>query len=418
MNFWQVIKLWAWKIAHFRQYMPEIRHWFWRMRIHLALWTGHCRGQIPILFYISLRGHSQFILPIIRELRKISSRIDIYLAIDQAGCGPEDRFMGVPRYRFRPLREYLPIRGFKMFITPWQNIPITPPWPLRVCVFHGQPSKGINLQVEGIRRFDVLFLLGPLQRSLYQEFSMHYPETAARLRVFDVGYPKLDALIRGEYSRDNILQSLGLDPANRTVLFAPSFDHGTSLNTFGEEIFKALAELAMAGCNVLVKLHPVTHDPKSRAVHHFGKNWPKILEAYSAGPNFRDAGNTDLTPFLAASEVMVTDVSSAAFDFLLMDRPVVFIDCPQFYARMGDRVYTCCLADPVKDIRGAEVGRNAGLVVADMEEMKKGILRSLANPGEFAEARQKIRDVLLFNPGHAAEVAAQTILALLTEPAS
>ena len=409
------IKLKLWQLAHVHHYLPEIRHWLWRGRMAVSLWRGGRQGKIPVLFYLSVWGHSQFLAPVLRELRKRNPRLDYYLAVDQPGPStPDMGSLGIPRCRIRPLRDYLPIQGFRMFVTPGQTIRHEPAWPLRVCLFHGQPSKGVNLQDETIRKFNVLFLWGPLQKDLYREFAARYPATASGLRTFDVGCPKLDALIRGEYGREDVLARIGLDPARKTVLFAPSFGKGTSMDVHGEAVFEVLAGLADQGINVAVKLHPVMYDPTVRQVHFGGKNWPEILAGYVRKPHFRDVGNVDMTPFLAASDVMVTDVSSAALDFMLLDRPVVYIDCPEFMAQIGQKgPYHTFVENPGQDLRAADVGRSAGLVVPDLKTMAAAIWRSLEHPEEFSEARRKIAAGLLFNPGRATEVATQTILDLL-----
>ena len=226
-----------------------------------------------MLFYLPVWGHSQFLAPVLRELRKRNRRLDCYLAVDQPGPStPDMGTLGIPQGRIRPLRDYLPIQKFRMFVTPGQTFRHEPAWPLRVCLFHGQPSKGVNLQDETIRKFNVLFLWGPLQKDLYREFSARYPAIASGLRTFDVGCPKLDTLIRGEYRREDVLARIGLDPARKTVLFAPSFGKGTSLDVHGEAVFESLAGLADQGINIAVKLHPVMYDPSVRQVHFGGKN--------------------------------------------------------------------------------------------------------------------------------------------------
>lgn len=416
MRLWASIRLRLWQLAHWRAYLPEMRYGLWRVRIGLALRRGRRRGKKPVLFYLAVWGHAPFLLPIVRELRRRAPDLDLYLAVDQPGDHPEAAPLGIARWRWRPLRDYLPIRGFRMFVTPANNIRHHPPWPRRVCVFHSQPAKGVNFQDEYLRRFDVLFLLGPLYRCAYEAYAKHYPETAARLRTFDVGYPKLDGLVRGDYRREDILGGLGLAPARSTVIFAPSFGKGAALDVYGEAVFQALAELAEEGFNVIVKLHPVAYDPTVRQVHFAGKDWPGILQDYVRRTRLRDAGNVDLTPFLAASDVMVTDVSSAALDFMLLDRPVVFLDCPEFLAQVGKPgPYHTFLDNPGGDLRAADVGRSAGVVVPDPEAMKQAVRKSLENPGELSEARRRIRDQLLYHPGHAAGKAAQVLLDLLEE---
>src|SRR5437764_1341156 len=67
-----------------------------------------------------------------------------------------------------------------------------------------------------------------------------------------IGMPKADCLVDGSLQRENILQSLGIDPSRRTVLYAPTWTPFASLNAMGEEL---VAQLGRAGFCVIVKLH-------------------------------------------------------------------------------------------------------------------------------------------------------------------
>src|SRR5439155_619196 len=76
-----------------------------------------------------------------------------------------------------------------------------------------------------------------------------------------VGMPKADSLVDGSLRRDEILQSLALDPARPTVLYAPTWTPYSSLNAMGEGV---VTQLANAGFCVIVKLHDNSRDPDPR----------------------------------------------------------------------------------------------------------------------------------------------------------
>ena len=115
---------------------------------------------------------------------------------------------------------------------------------------------------------------------------------------------------------------LGLDPARPTVIFAPTFSPASALNHAGEAIIEALLA---GGCNVIAKLHDRALDPDPR--YTGGVNWRERLGRY-AGPHFLLAASGDSTPFVLASDVMVTDHSSIGFEFCVLDRPLVVYDAP------------------------------------------------------------------------------------------
>ncbi len=104
-----------------------------------------------------------------------------------------------------------------------------------VCIFHGQPSKGITFSGEIIEAFDAFFLYGPLHQDALKEFIREYcaGELPAHLALYEIGYTKSDQLLRGEYNREKILLEMGLNAGEKTILYAPAYDEGASLRECG-----------------------------------------------------------------------------------------------------------------------------------------------------------------------------------------
>jgi CDP-glycerol glycerophosphotransferase (TagB/SpsB family) len=111
--------------------------------------------------------------------------------------------------------------------------------------------------------------------------------------------------------------------------------------------------------------------------------------------------------------VMVTDFSGVALEFMILDRPVVYIDCPQFFESTL-KTYGC---DPVLGKSGDRfnAGRNYGVVVDSLSDMVKAVKRSLDNPDELSAKRKELTRLLLYNPGCSASIAADTVCRLLAE---
>jgi len=255
--------------------------------------------------------------------------------------------------------------------------------------------------------FNTLFFLGPLQRSLYDEFAAANPEIATSIRTFHVGYPKSDDLINGQFSKRDILTKLGLDPARPVVLYAPAFDKGTALDMYGEQVVEKLLEV---DASILVKLHPMCYDPR---YYPGGVDWTERLRQFEKYPHFRHIGNQSLDPYLAAGDVLVTDTSGSGFEFMMLNKPVVFIDCVDFFKdTLGKIGYTRTGEEIIYDIR-ANAGRNAGIVIPNPSQLPNAISRSLKYPDEYSLKRQAVRAQLLYNPGKAAIAAVDTLLDLV-----
>jgi CDP-glycerol glycerophosphotransferase (TagB/SpsB family) len=264
-----------------------------------------------------------------------------------------------------------------------------------------------------MRSFNVLFLLGPLMRSLYEEFSRDHPDIARDIRTFNVGYPRTDNLLRRAPHRESILKELRLDPSFRTVIYAPAWDVGSSLRTYGTEVVEKL--LDVPEINVIVKLHPVLLvPPNSQNYIHYtdGIDWPdrfRALEKENA--RLRYVEEAEVSSYFGACDAMVADFSTIALEFMLLDRPVVYIDCPGFFESHLKRYgYDPAL---MKSDDRFNAGRNCGVVVDGLSDLARAVKRSLDYPDELSYKRRDMTKLLLYNPGHASEVAADTVMELL-----
>jgi hypothetical protein len=294
------------------------------------------------------------------------------------------------------------------FITPTQWLAGEPNARVRICIFHGLPTKGVTFLPELIRYFNTLFLLGPLQHSLYDEFVATNPAIASGIRTFNVGYPKSDGLITGEFSRHDVLAKLGLDLTKPVVLYAPAYDEGTALDMYGETVVERLLEV---DASIIVKLHYMCYDPR---YYPRGVNWTERFKKFEANPRFRHVGNQPIDPYLAASDVLVNDISSVSLEFMMLDKPVVFIDCPYFFKEtLGQTEYVRTGEEVLRDIR-ANAGRSAGLVIPDPSQLPDAVRRSLKLPAEYSPQRQVVRSQLLYNPGKAAVAAADALIDLVS----
>ncbi|MEI8064357.1 MAG: CDP-glycerol glycerophosphotransferase family protein [Verrucomicrobiota bacterium] len=370
------------------------------------------RRRKIVMLHLAIAGQIQYLAPLVAALRSAKANIAFYLAKEGNWEFSHPNELGIPPERVLEGPVYSHARGIDVFITSTQFTD-RPPNTQRICIFHGQPSKGNTFLPENMQLFDQLFLLGPLQHSLYDEFAAQYPSIAKNIRTLNVGYPKSDALLRGQFRRETVLSDLGLVPAKPTILFAPAYDKGTALDIYGESLIETLMQCDV---NVLVKLHPMQYDPEAIKSFSGGINWPERLRTYAQHTNFRLLGNQPIDPLLAASDVMLTDISGVAFEFMMLDRPVIFIDCPKFFKEVApSATYRTSSERVQQDIR-CNAGRSAGLVVRSLVDLPAAIQRSLANPSEFSQQRKELADQLLYNPGRAATAAANAVLELLGLP--
>lgn len=267
----------------------------------------------------------------------------------------------------------------------------------RIHLFHGVAGKyGLDAPVEiapTIRSYSRLLFPNEDRLNRYVEAGLvAHGSAVAQL----VGYPKLDALVDGSLDGVQILASLDLAPRRPTVVYAPTWSPYSSLNSVGKELPPALES---AGCNVVIKLHDRSLDLSPRASG--GIDWAAVFARYREHPRIRLVTDADATPYLAAADALVTDHSSVGFEFMVLDRPIVVIDCPELLA------HARVSPSKVADLRGAAE------VASDVESTVAAVLRQLTEPSRHGRERRETARRFFYRPGTATARAVACIYELL-----
>ncbi len=184
-------------------------------------------------------------------------------------------------------------------------------------VWHGVPFKGFDADDFRIQqRYMETWVSSPALQSLYVEKFGFAPE-----RVCVTGYARTDVLVRQCLVPASQYAALGIVPERPVVLFAPTWqqdDRNRSLYPFGldaKSFMQLLQRIADAAhCQVLVRAH-------LNAQLSGGRCSAQIrfvpMDAYP-----------DTESLLQISDVLVSDWSSIVFDYLLLNRPTLFLDVP------------------------------------------------------------------------------------------
>jgi CDP-glycerol:poly(glycerophosphate) glycerophosphotransferase len=252
----------------------------------------------------------------------------------------------------------------------------------RIQIFHGVGGKyGFDAPDRSMREWHRLFFVNERRLcNFIARGAVDADSPAIRL----VGMPKADCLVDGTFSRDHVLRALGLDPARRTVLYAPTWSPASSLNAIGVELLTALGRMPV---NVIMKLHDRSRDLRPR--YSGGVDWAAKLQPLLVPGRGVLAPGHDISPYLVAADLMITDHSSAGFEFLLRDKPLVRIHRPQLIELASIHPdYVALLASvsrSVEDLPGA---------VAAVEE-------GLADPAARSHDRRRVAADLFYKPGGA-----------------
>lgn len=256
-------------------------------------------------------------------------------------------------------------------------------------LYHGIGVKRVYYSAH-LMNVDLRFVEGPYRA---RELAALFPD----VQLEAVGFPKLDPLFNGTAPRFD-LAAHGLDNARRSVLYAPTF--------FPSSIARMPLDwpAALADCNVIIKPHQFSlaksdyRDQQQRFAR-----WAQHANVFVADESF-----PSLVPFMAVADLLISEASSALFEFAALDRPIVWCDFLQlrwsyrgpFAFRLRQRMD--------QDIHAyAEVGAHA----AAPAQLLQTVRAELAAPEMRADARARVTAALIgATDGNAAARAAAVLL--------
>lgn len=269
----------------------------------------------------------------------------------------------------------------------------------KILVFHAISYKEYIL-IEETMKYDLVLLPSEyFKQRMLEKFPSADPD---RLKV--VGWPRNDVYFQSIYSREKTLTRLGLDPAKKTVIFAPSHDvfardrffpaSWGSLEENFEQMCKAFKKL---DSNFIVKLHSISHtiirNKKLRSIaRKYKAFWYNEYNKYYL---------EDPRELLYASDVLISDISGVIMDFLPLDKPIVYVhvEDPSFWEK----------ADLAR-------GDRAGFCVNNVEELISAAIDGLENPRRHQAERARLSSKVFYQPdGHATERAGRAILEFLNQ---
>jgi len=266
----------------------------------------------------------------------------------------------------------------------------------RVQTFHGVAGKYRTVYdspSESMRGWDRLFFINERRlRHFVDSGAIEDNSPAARL----IGMPKLDCLVDGSLKRDQLLAEMGVDPARKTILYAPTWSPHSSVVSMGEELVQRLGD---AGYALIVKLHDRSRHLEY--IHSGGVDWGARLEPLlkKFGGVLASGHNSSL--YLAAADLMITDHSSVGFEYLLLDWPLLRIHVPELIENTDiEPSYVDLLA-------------SASTSVTSADELVSAVERAFAEPRENSATRIAVANEMFYRPGTATDRAVKELYELL-----
>jgi len=257
------------------------------------------------------------------------------------------------------------------------------------------PFKFIdNLKLDRLipNRYALILLSGKIMEEILLKKRILTPTNYAK-----VGVPKTDSLFTKSDSSFKILEELGLDKDKKTVLYAPTWSSNlnlclSSIPSYGIALCKAIDK----NLNFIFKPHQ-----NIQRLNEFPKQIREIKSIIKRNDNMRYVNpSIDAISLMRISDLLITDFSSVAIEFLLLDKPLLFID------HLGKKY-----SDPnTLDIQIRETGE----IVDSIKKLPALISYCLEYPNKKTNIRKQFaRKLFYYSDGKSAIRAARAIESII-----
>lgn len=265
-----------------------------------------------------------------------------------------------------------------------------------IQIFHSLPIKK-HFFYPPVLDYDLMLLPGEYHKEeLIRRLGMKADDK--RLKV--VGWPRIDDFSNGVFDRDQVMNSLGLDTRRKTLMYAPTWGWGYGNDTFfarwfghEAEVFEKLCQKAKEmRLNFIVKLHSLSFYANNQEMIDIANKYD-VLWLTRETSGFQE----DPNPFLWITDILISDLSGIIADFLILDRPVIYID-------PDEKLDAWNGSDMPKSFR-------VGDVVSSPDGLLRAVENSISNPKRFSGQRQNLVSKLFYSPdGKAIDRAVEEIL--------
>lgn len=343
-------------------------------------------GQLPIkvLFKIGFIYHKAAFDPVI-ELFLADSRYDVYFSIEEERL--RRFFINFPYhsplieewkkqgYRFTTEKS-----GFDLIIVGDTIRDVEKYGRTMVCFLnHGTGIK--NILYRNLARFPEhcyqIFVEGK-----YRVERLKSSGVLGKSEVHLVGLPKLDFYFQGRYQeKEVILQKWGLDPEKPTVLFAPTYKP-TCIYYVKDEIFKATRDY-----NLIIKLHHYSWMGKY-APHRQHRIFERRVKKYPHSL-LLPVTEYNIVPYMAVADTLISEASSAVFDFLALKKTGIIFDLPGDHLTHSD-------GQPLLDEDNRLFLKDAFVHIQSADQIKEAIKRALHPTPQMLAAAERYRDYYFY----------------------
>jgi glycosyltransferase involved in cell wall biosynthesis len=280
----------------------------------------------------------------------------------------------------------------------------------KVRVMYGHAKDLYNFG-SWLHQFDLALNFGPYSNRMIGAFT----------RAEIMGNPRFDDWFSGKITENTVAYlRKRLDPNKKTLLYMPTHSELSSLE------FAATAIAQLTGSyNLIIKYHPLSLTAETERLETFRRTIAKYDP--NAKPIWVD-DTIDNQHLLFVADAVISDNSGAVFDALLVDKPLILLDClPENFlekenwhikkvsrnAWLRPYLYDGSIDQRIKREPELQIGE----VVKKADQLPSAVAAALNSEKKFDAARKKLRrELFSFNDGNCGKRAARLIQDLEKEP--
>lgn len=227
--------------------------------------------------------------------------------------------LGAPPVRVVPRARWSQLEGVVFYLANAIDPDRRHPGAITIFHEHGTSDKryegGASIGGRKLAAYDYIFLSGPKNRERLRDTDLQIPEE----RLVEIGALRFDDWLAGRFPREAALDQLGVRERDRpTVLYAPTwrFGNGTLRRYLGPFI-----EALTPRYNLIVRPH--YHDRRYGAAQFRLARLRGVRHLYYSRPE--DLTRHDTYAAFAASDLMLSDLSSVIYEYLVTTQPMIAI---------------------------------------------------------------------------------------------
>lgn len=288
------------------------------------------------LFYIAKTYSIPIVQPLIKELRRQDKQFCIFASEIVKQNLPEDWD------RSRILNSVSAARKYKpdFVLCPGNFVDFRIPG-VKVQLFHGLGvEKPVHYRIRHF--FDLYLTSGPYVTERFLKLKDQHKY----FDIIETGWPKIDYIL--QYPIEGLRKELDLPRDKKIILYAPTFS--TNMES-ASKLLDIIPKIIKPDEYWLFKFHELMDEGVVSGFRQINPENSKVLQIM------------DITPYLHAADVMISDTSSVIYEFMVLDKPIITF-------KTQDR-------------------KDKGIDINQPEELRPAIDRSLKNPAELSHSRQK-----------------------------